>query len=311
MVPKFLRIYDFERYLTNKQATPAPYFDIDEVEEMFHYYLDCGLDDYALLLLDYAAEQHPDTEAIDEMRIEYLLHEGKAAEALELINQLKEEDDDSYIYSFRVSALAQLGRIDEADYWAKKMLEDDKESVDTLAFNIAVSYTEAGIKDKAIYYFLLSKQANPNCIDTLWALSDCYLHLPDLRKALDYTEQVIEAEPYFASAWDRKAYILYQLHQLREAYDATEYALAIDPYYTSSLFTRLLIETDWGQTDKYRQTIDRIVEYSDQPDTDLNFIIELMNNLSLTEDVEYCKAKLQQLEHEQLFTPDHSLSDNQ
>ena len=251
-------------YCSDGSVQP-PYFDVADIEDIFHDLIRGAEYKEVEALLDYADNLHPGEQTISELNIELLLDRGKAKEALALLQKIGDTSD-QMVLTYYISAYAQLGKKNLADAYADKICKSpDFNPVDGY-YNIAVSFQEANQYQDALHYFLLAEKYDKSP-DLLLDIANCYVSLSDLSKALQYVDNYIKSDPYSSEAWEMKAEICLSMQMPADALSAANYALVVNPQNVNPLLYKLTAQLMLKDTNAAEDTVQQILNRSNTPAT--------------------------------------------
>lgn len=250
-----------KRYETARNAEKSIYLDNDEIETLLSYYLDGQANDTeAEYLADMALRLHPDDDLSKLMKVRVLMYREKNAEALELLNQINDEELNMMRYLFMGRIYIGMGNIDMGNEMLHKFYgvsdREDREQ-GFVYMDIADSYSysvpDNRFIDKVLYYQLKAYECNPGNMDFINEIAFTYHKKGNQKKCIEFLNRLIDLDPYSLSAWHDigVAYILND--EPGKALDAFEYALAIEPedYNTNLQKSALLLKME-----KYDEAIE-------------------------------------------------------
>ena len=217
------------RYELSLRNDDNQYFDSDQLEDIFNFYLNINATHRAKQVLDVFAKMHPTDDTINLLRGQLLYEEGKNEELLSLLDAVDLRDYDLW-HLLRLGALIQLHRYEEAEREGLDIIhstsEDEKPRV---TYNIAREFHQADCFEFALKFYEIGLLFDDKNRKLLMGAARCRGALSDYKKSFEYTDQLIELDPYNDEAWLIKATGYVSQHLYDEAIDAYDYAIAINP----------------------------------------------------------------------------------
>lgn len=222
-----MRPESVDRYEAMLQNGEAVYLDPVEIDDVYHYYAEQNQIDRVEELLRLGQRLHPDDPLILQMDAEFTLNTGNAAEALEKLDKIFQEDN-PFQCILRSAALAKLGRRAEALDMAEAALfdEDPKEFV---AYDLALGFMNAEDYPTALRYYQRSLRHHPDDVRTLSGILFCRSQMGDQAQMMELAEHILQLDPFNFEAWMAKGNVLGERELYAEAIDAYDYASAIAP----------------------------------------------------------------------------------
>lgn len=220
------KVSRFEQSL--RASGKSLYFDAEDLEDLFHYYLD-RQDFYSVeQVLHTAFGQHPKDNRFRCLQAElfmdyYCLYD----DALEVLDANRELED-IYWNFLRLRVLMYLERFDDAVVQADLLVALGNED-DTFVIDVALLLANFGQVQLAYPYLVRAEALEPDNAEVLTALGQYALGQHDFRRAVEYAEQALNINPYLCEAWFLKGAVYVCEYKCEEALEALEYALAIDP----------------------------------------------------------------------------------
>lgn len=219
------KVSRFEQSL--RTSGKSLYFDAEDLEDLFYYYLDRQDFYSAEQVLHTAFGQHPKDNLFRCLQAELLMEYYLYDEALEVLDANGEPEDIYWNY-LRFRVLMHLGRFDDAVVQADLLVALGKED-DTFVGDVALLFADFGQMQLAYPYLVRAEALEPDNTEVLTALGQYALGQNDFRRAFEYAEQALDINPYLCEAWFLKGAVYVFEEKCEEALEAFEYALAVDP----------------------------------------------------------------------------------
>jgi len=228
------------RYKEMRQKKFSTYFDVEEYENIIHYFVEMDSIDEAFQACEYALSQHPDSTLLLLKNAQLLIDKGLPEKALGILNMLNKYDPQSVDISLAIgSAYCLLGDIKKSTKIFDNALKivDRDENVDLL-LGISHVFVHAGYFDIGLKYLLQAQEIVPHYPSLIYDLAYCYEKVGENEKSISYYLEFIVHRPFSESAWYNLGILYNKTNQFEKAIDAYDYALAISPDYSSAYFNK-------------------------------------------------------------------------
>jgi len=228
-------VHRFEEALEDNHA---PYFDVEEFEEIIDYYDSAMNKPKLVIALRTAQTIHP-------YHIQFKIHDAQLlivnkryGQALNLLNNLLEiEPENTAILQNLAFVHSQMGKHTQAIDLHLKSIEKGIDP--TEAYNlIAYEYQSVQQYSKAIDYLKLSLEVSPEDEGSLYELLFCYEIDNRMEESLAFFTHFVDENPYSFVAWFNLGITYSNLGLYEKAIEAYDYVLAIDDSYSSAYFNK-------------------------------------------------------------------------
>lgn len=254
-----------ELYERNIKSGELFYMDANTLVDIENYYEKQNKDYEAEQCLRFAKQLHPDNEEVLITEAYRLKMKGKYSDAYRLIKSLPNQNH-SEVQLFYIEWYVMGGQVEKAmDIYKKYMkipcpdLERYNFMLDTGEVLADFSYFKRAIE-------ILSKipSSHPEYKHALELLADAYYQTDDFSKAEQFTQQMVDLNPYDAYSWAQLADVQQKIGNDEEALESCEYALAIDPDLRPARTMKVFEMLRLSKTDEALQLIE---DYkADMPD---------------------------------------------
>lgn len=234
---EFLQVLRRFEEMVDRQA--SYFFDVEDFEDIIDYYLDVRNFKKAGEAADVADRQHPGSSEIRIKRVHIFLESGKPAQALDLLAFFPESDKQGAdYYLLRGSALAQLGKVRDAERdfdLALSLSEEDQ--VDTL-INISIAFENSKHYRQAVKYLKMAFDLENDNLTVLYDLGYYYERLHDFPSSINFYNKYLDIDPFSENVWYNLGVVFFKSNMMKEALEAYDFAIAINPGYGSAYFNK-------------------------------------------------------------------------
>jgi tetratricopeptide (TPR) repeat protein len=234
---EFLQV--LRRYEEMIRHKTSYFFDVGDFEDIIDYFLDIHNFRDAMEALTAAEKQHPDALEIRIKRVHVYLESGKAALAMELLEGFPSaEKETAEFFLLRGSALAQLGKIREAEKDFDLALDLTGEDTVEMLINISIAFENSKQYRQAVKYLRIAFSIEPENHTVLYDLGYYYERLHNYSASIDFYNRYLDLDPFSENVWYNLGVVYFKTNRTREAIDAYDYAIAINPSYASAYFNK-------------------------------------------------------------------------
>ena len=238
----------FEGMLKNNASY---FFDIDELEELFDYYLDINNKTKALKVVKHAIKIYPDSAQMQLKYAQALAASYKPQLALEVLQSVENTANSVEYYLIKADILNQLRQYSKAIESLKEATKqplDDIEKED-IFISLAFTYKEINKTDKAADCFKIVINLNPENEIALFELSFIYQEQDKVNEFIIWLNTFIDKYPFSSYAWFILGKSYEFLFKLQKAFEAFDYATVIKEDYTAAHICKADILTELGKTE--------------------------------------------------------------
>lgn len=214
------------------------YFDVFDYVDIIEYYLSHLQEDKAQAAIDAGLEQHNDAAAIQYKQAEMFVLRGMPTEALQLIKEMEQENDNAEFHLLRGTIFTAVERYEEANSAFQKALEREEENKEDLYFRIGLAFQHVFKFSLALQYHYKLYEEAPEDLENLFEIAYCYEQLERLENSIVFYNKYLDIAPYAHKVWYNLGIIYNRLQRYEQAVDAYEYTLAICPKHTKAFFNK-------------------------------------------------------------------------
>jgi tetratricopeptide (TPR) repeat protein len=215
------------RYEQAVQNRTEGYFDVEELEVIVDYYLNCGKPKESSKAIDLGMKLHPGSSTLQTKRAKVFLASGETHKALQLLERINNPDDIE-TQLLKGDALLRLHRDTEAHAIFARLLENDETELNYISLDIAHIYIANNYYKQALVYLEKGLTAVPTDIDLLQDAAFCYEQTDQEETAIDYYNRVINVDAYSIEAWFNLGLVYFNQSDFTRALDAFDYVTTID-----------------------------------------------------------------------------------
>lgn len=258
------------RYEEMLKSDKQYFFDVFEFETIIDYYIDVNKSNYALNVVRFASQQHPNSINIQLKEAQVLIDKGLAAQALKVIEQLELiESTNSDVHLIKGSALNVLGKYSEAEKAFDIAIEYTFEDRVDVIHSVAQSFDQIGRYKTSLKYLLEAYNLDNANIVLLYDIGYCYEKLGQIEKSIEYYKQYLDREPFSENAWYNLGILYNKKEEFDNAIDAYEFAIAINPEFSVAYFN---IANALSNKEEYHKAILNYKEYLKFDDTSVEVV---------------------------------------
>lgn len=297
------------------------YLDADQFGDLVDYFYEKGEIDTAYNCIDDGLSIHPDNEQLKIKKIKLLSAEGNYEEATYLMMGVSLEYDFE-LYFAKLQCILNTDSEEDTESIQKKILEEEKDQLDSILIDIAFLYIESNNYQEAIKLFKRVKNWD-KYMDDLSDFAFCYEVEGEYDKAIELYESLLNKNSYSENYW----YNLGRLYALKEEYakavDAMDFALLngkdlgslnlkanclilLDRVSEAVEIYEELIQLEPDNIDLYLKLFDSytlsdrpndaknfLELYKDKQGEDEEYLIRKINNLLLLNDIASAKEEIE------------------
>lgn len=243
------------RYREQAAENRVSYFDVEQFEIIFDYFIYTYELHTAKSLIDHAKHQHP-TDTNIKLKEAYLYTmTGKFNDALVVLQELHE-----YMpTSFEVSQLtglsySKLGQHESAiTHYKKAISECDGEEKSQIMFELALELSSHEKNEQALDVLIELVKMAPDESIAIYEIMFCLQKLRKQERGLKIFNDILDKDPYNLAAWFNLGVCYNDVGDYMKALESYDYAIAIDPKHTPSQFNKGNIHY---KLEQYPQAID-------------------------------------------------------
>ncbi len=228
-----------KKYQEMLERKVSYFFDVEEYEEIIDYYLDVRDFKLAQEAVSLALIQHPGTYDLFIKLVHIHLESGKPVQAMEVLNMLPEyEKDNAEFFLLKGTALAQLGKVREAEKTFDEALSKSEDDEAETLINISIAFENARQYRLAVKYLRMAYEKDPSNITVLYDLGYYYERLHNYHPSIKFYNRYLDIDPFSENVWYNLGVVYYKINKIDKAIEAYDYAIAVNPTYPSAYFNK-------------------------------------------------------------------------
>jgi len=249
----------YEQFLSGKASG---YFDVEELESIFEYYLRRGRTMDCNSAIDFGLQLHPNNNALKTKRAKIYLATGDDLKAFRVLDSLTETTDYETIL-LKIEVLIKLDRIKDAQVLCEKLMSNESDDLDNVCLDIAYIFIGEGDYEIALDYLEKGDEFNNKNQDLLSEMAFCHEQIEDFDSAIETNKRIIDIDPFASEAWFNLGQLHFALQEFNKALEAYEYALAIDDKDSLTCLQKAHVHF---QLDQFEEAIETYLDYKKMND---------------------------------------------
>ena len=220
--PEFREI--LKKYEQANQLNTTPYFGVDELIDLFSYFIYIEKQEEAAKILSASKRLHPNSQENTKMEVRLLLCRGEAESAMRLFSTLgfAQENDCKLL---KAEILVALKEFRHAREIAIEILKDD--SFDN-AYEALEILLDCGFAHEALFICEKMLQGAPKQKSLLEVKAECLIELQRINDAVSIYNKLLDDEPYNTFYWEQLGHIYYMVKRYGKALECFEYESTIN-----------------------------------------------------------------------------------
>ena len=201
------------------------FFDVQEFENIIHYYIDSGGINLAKKALKLANDQHPFNIELILLKSELLIFEGNFDKALLILDSCEKMDPNNHeIFIQKATILSKKNKHRLAINYLEKSLDfsEDPYEIWTL---LGMEHMKLNDYTKAKKYFNFCLKIDINDYQSLYNVLYCYDELKEFNNSIALLNSILEKKPYNEIAWFELGKQYLKLKKNKEALSAFDFAI--------------------------------------------------------------------------------------
>ena len=215
------------RYEQAMQNRTVGYFDVEELEVIVDYYLNCGQPKESSKAIDLGISMHPGSTTLQAKRAKVYLASGDARKAYNILEHIHSSSDVE-TELLKGEALLRLNHESEAHLIFARLADNTTSDLATLCFDIAHVYISNGYYKRALIYLEKGLTEDPKDIDLLQDAAFCYEQIDKPDTAIGYYNRIIDVDAYSLESWFNLGLAYYNQENYQLALDAFDFVTVID-----------------------------------------------------------------------------------
>ncbi|GAB4252398.1 MAG: hypothetical protein Kow0079_07140 [Vicingaceae bacterium] len=213
-------VHRFEEMLQDKRIK---FFDVDQIEDLFEYYLSKDNRDNLNILIQIGLTQHPNSVEILIKKAQLQFFKNKindALKTLETCENIEPNNAEVMVFKAELYSFIQNSMLALKYYLKAAEIDDKSEIIDHIYFCISQEYSKLGEIKNAIYFLQKSLLSNPENAFNLMLLGEYYIDFNLPVKGIKFLEYFIDQHPESSMAWFTLGKVYYSYDFFEEAIHA-------------------------------------------------------------------------------------------
>ncbi len=224
--PEFRELLN--RYEQANRLNTTPYLGVDELIDLFSYFISIDKPDEASNILSLTTRLHPGTPECTKMEIRLLLYRGEAREAIQLFSTIGYTgDNDTKL--LKAEILLALKEFKQARDIAIEILRDASNgNGGDNAYEALEMLLDCGFAHEALYICENLLRAAPEHRSMLEVKAECLIEMQRINEAVEIYNRLLDDEPYNTFYWEQLGHIYYMVKRYGKALECFEYEITIN-----------------------------------------------------------------------------------
>ena len=222
--PEFREI--LKRYEQAIRLNTTPYFGVDELIDLFSYFISNEKPEEAETTLAITRRLHPDTQEYKKMEIRLLLYRGEAQAAKQIFSSIAYTED-SETQLLKAEILLALKDFRQARDIAIEVLRNALDD-NNCTYEALEILLDCGFPHEALFICEKILHANPKQKSMLEVKAECLIEMQRTNDAIEIYNKLLDDEPYNTFYWEQLGHIYYMVKRYGKALECFEYEITID-----------------------------------------------------------------------------------
>ena len=223
-----------ERFEEMLKTNLTYFFDSQEIEYIVQHYIDFGKLNLAKKAIKIGNKQHPGNINILLLKSEMLILENKlktANEILDFIHEIEPNNLDAFIH--KATILSKLKKHEKSIQILNKCLKQSEYKFEVWHL-IAMEFLTIGNYQKAMIYFRLCIENEPDDHQVLYNLIYCIDNLKCFSEGIIILNKILEIDPYNELIWLELGKLYLEVKKIDKALESFEFAILCDDKFSAA-----------------------------------------------------------------------------
>lgn len=224
--PEFHEI--LKKYEQANRLNTTPYLGVDELIDLFSYFISIDRQEEATDILTITRRLHPGTPECTKMEVRLLLYRGEAQEAMRLFTTIGyTEDNETRL--LKAEILLSLKEFKQARDVAIEILRDAKNgNGNDNVYEALEIMLDCGFAHEALFICENLLHITPKLKSLLEVKAECLIELQRISEAVEIYNNLLDDEPYSTFYWEQLGHIYYMVKRYGKALECFEYEITIN-----------------------------------------------------------------------------------
>ena len=217
-----------KKYEQASRLNTTPYLGVDELIDLFSYFISTERAEEATNILTLTKRLHPGTQECVKMEIRLLLYRGEAQAAIELFSTIGySEDNETKL--LKAEILLSLKEFKQARDIAIEILHGAKKNnSNENAYEALEIMLDCGFAPEALYICENLLHTFPKQKSLLEVKAECLIELQRIDDAVAIYNNLLDNDPYNTFYWEQLGHIYYMVKRYGKALECFEYETTIN-----------------------------------------------------------------------------------
>ena len=240
-------ILKFEGMLKTNQVY---FFDVQEFENIIHYYIDSGEINLANKALELAIHQHPYNTELTLLKTELLIFDGNLDEAFDILDSFQElEPNNQEIYIQKATIYSKKNKHTEAIKYLEQSLIFCDEPLDIWSL-LGIEYMMLDDYVNAKKYFEYHIDNDIEDHQALYNILYCYDQLKEYKNSIILLNSILEVNPYNEIAWFELGKQYLNIENKEEALSSFDFAIISEEHFVGAYIEKGKVLEILGKIDE-------------------------------------------------------------
>lgn len=213
-----------EKYLRTK-GNGTPYFEIDELSDIFAYHLFCGDIESAKEALDIAWRIHPSSDELKKMEVRMFIACNDYNAALERLSAIPFSDND--VEMLKAEVFYALKDFKAVHRIAENILKNN-DIREEISYDALELMLDCGFAQDVLQMVENALTVYPDN-KLLWEVkAEALIEMQHTDEAISIYNDLLDKDPYSTFYWEQLGHIYYMCRRYGKALDCFDYELSID-----------------------------------------------------------------------------------
>ena len=215
-----------KKYEQAIRLNTTPYLGVDELIDLFSYFISIDKPEEAESILSITKRLHPGVQECTKMEVRLLLYRGEAEAARQLFSSIGyTEDNETRL--LKAEIFLALKDFKQARDIAIEILRDAKNDSNN-TYEALEILLDCGFSHEALFICENLLRAFPKQKSLLEVKAECLIELQRIDEATSIYNKLLDDEPYNTFYWEQLGHIYYMVKRYGKALECFEYEITIN-----------------------------------------------------------------------------------
>ena len=215
-----------KKYELAIRLNTTPYLGVDELIDLFSYFISIDKPEEAENILSITKRLHPGVQECTKMEVRLLLYRGEAEAARKLFSSIGYTDD-SETKLLKAEILLALKDFKQARDIAIDILRDAKNDNNN-TYEALEILLDCGFSHEALFICENLLRAFPKQKSLIEVKAECLIELQRIDEATSIYNKLLDDEPYNTFYWEQLGHIYYMVKRYGKALECFEFEITIN-----------------------------------------------------------------------------------